>query len=296
MQHGACFLLLVEELKTCISLSLTLSQVLVQGDANGAAADANTPTITPFGVAFYRGQHNNDKNNNEHKNHQHHHNDKSPQGAPSAPYHVYGEWQMGCVHVGAVLLGTLLRAATLPSALALAVYWVHSSSTDDNVRGNGGTSYYDNINYDNYDSSSSSTSNYDSSSGNYDESSNSSASGMHTDTRDILSQSLRKMSTARIFDQSSSSSSLHFSWHFLGSFFLALVLVSFLLAVVSLVIDVGAKWCLLGRRTIGPHPWDKDSYCQRWQVYFRFEACSCLKENKVAYNSYKLELCWLLHA
>jgi hypothetical protein len=38
-------------------------------------------------------------------------------------------------------------------------------------------------------------------------------------------------------------------------------------AMICLAVDVGAKWALLGRRTAGPHPWDTDSYCQRWQLY-----------------------------
>lgn len=235
--------------------------MLVQGDANGAAAAANTPTVTPFGAAFYGGPPNN-KTHNGPKNHQHTHNDKcaedepspddaplfsSSSSSPPPPYYVYGEWQMGFIHVGAVLFGTLLRAATLPSALALAVYWVRSDSS-------------------NYNSSSS----YDSR--------NRSASVKHADTIDILSQSLRKMSTTTTtFDHSSSSSSLQFSWHFFGSFFLALVLTSFLLAVVSLVLDLSSKWFLLGRRTIGPHPWDKDSYCQRWQVHGLGYARVCIK-------------------
>jgi hypothetical protein len=40
---------------------------------------------------------------------------------------------------------------------------------------------------------------------------------------------------------------------------------------VSLVIDVAAKWAILGRRQKGTYPWDKSSYCQRWQIYLTIQ-------------------------
>ena len=54
--------------------------------------------------------------------------------------------------------------------------------------------------------------------------------------------------------------------------FLLVLIPSFALTFVvndlfCLMVDVGSKWVLLGRRTAGPHAWDQDSYCQRWQLY-----------------------------
>jgi len=233
--------------------------VLVEGDANGAAADANTPTITPFGAAFYRVK--NSKNhvkNNPPKNFYH---DDDPLSSTPPPYYVYGEWQVGCLHVGAVLLGTLLRAATLPSALSLAVYWVRNSSSDHGSLSSSSSTWSD---------SGGSSSSYDRSRYDDDDDDSSALSSAPDESRsDFFNHVLRRMSTSTTLEHpspSSSSSMLHFSCHFLGSFFLALALVSFLVAVLSLAIDVSAKWLLIGRRTSGPHPWDKDSYCQRWQV------------------------------
>jgi len=39
----------------------------------------------------------------------------------------------------------------------------------------------------------------------------------------------------------------------------------------SLLIDVCSKWLILGRRKAGVYPWDKSSYCQRWQVYLTIQ-------------------------
>jgi serine acetyltransferase len=59
--------------------------------------------------------------------------------------------------------------------------------------------------------------------------------------------------------------------------FLIVLIPSFVLtftvnALLCLMLDVGSKWVLLGRRTAGPHPWDQDSYCQRWQLYLTFSS------------------------
>ncbi|KAJ3030794.1 hypothetical protein HDV00_008707 [Rhizophlyctis rosea] len=39
------------------------------------------------------------------------------------------------------------------------------------------------------------------------------------------------------------------------------------LSVLSLLIEIAAKWSIFGRRQVGKHNWDEDSYCQRWQIY-----------------------------
>lgn len=42
-------------------------------------------------------------------------------------------------------------------------------------------------------------------------------------------------------------------------------------AVLALLIVVGAKWALLGRRKPGNYDWDKSPYCQRWQLFLSIE-------------------------
>jgi len=43
------------------------------------------------------------------------------------------------------------------------------------------------------------------------------------------------------------------------------------LSFTALLIDVVAKWVILGRRVIGTHAWDTSSYCQRWQLYLTIQ-------------------------
>ncbi|KAL3419311.1 peroxisomal-coenzyme a synthetase [Phlyctema vagabunda] len=45
-----------------------------------------------------------------------------------------------------------------------------------------------------------------------------------------------------------------------------------LLAMISLMIVICAKWAILGRRKVGNYDWDKSSYCQRWQLFLNIEA------------------------
>lgn len=35
----------------------------------------------------------------------------------------------------------------------------------------------------------------------------------------------------------------------------------------KVLVDVGLKWILIGRRQVGSYTWDKSSYCQRWKLY-----------------------------
>ena len=62
-------------------------------------------------------------------------------------------------------------------------------------------------------------------------------------------------------------------WYTVDAYrFLIVLIPSFALtftvnALFCLMVDVSSKWLLLGRRTVGPHAWDQDSYCQRWQLY-----------------------------
>ncbi|MEM9369284.1 MAG: phosphopantetheine-binding protein [Planctomycetota bacterium] len=55
-----------------------------------------------------------------------------------------------------------------------------------------------------------------------------------------------------------------------------LLLVSFAIlhavfALAALVQTVLVKWTLVGQRTVGKHPWDVSSYCQRWKIHQAFE-------------------------
>lgn len=54
---------------------------------------------------------------------------------------------------------------------------------------------------------------------------------------------------------------------FFACFFLIFIGVNFVTAILSLAIDIIAKWMLLGRRTPGEYGWNQNSYCQRWQLY-----------------------------
>jgi len=43
-------------------------------------------------------------------------------------------------------------------------------------------------------------------------------------------------------------------------------------SVVALTAIIAVKWILMGRRTQGNYDWDKSPYCQRWQLFLKFEA------------------------
>ncbi len=45
-----------------------------------------------------------------------------------------------------------------------------------------------------------------------------------------------------------------------------------ILSLLSLLVVISAKWCLLGRRKPGRYDWDTSSYCQRWQLLLTIEA------------------------
>ncbi|KAH7401303.1 hypothetical protein BKA66DRAFT_585266 [Pyrenochaeta sp. MPI-SDFR-AT-0127] len=51
----------------------------------------------------------------------------------------------------------------------------------------------------------------------------------------------------------------------------SIAVVTTIQAVFALVIIVGAKWSLMGRRAPGSYDWDKSSYCQRWQIFLTIE-------------------------
>eukprot|EP01038_Epipyxis_sp_PR26KG_P009637 gene9637-12976_t len=49
--------------------------------------------------------------------------------------------------------------------------------------------------------------------------------------------------------------------------FLIYIPVNIIMSMTALGIDIGAKWAIMGKRKEGSYPWDKSSYCQRWQLY-----------------------------
>ena len=43
------------------------------------------------------------------------------------------------------------------------------------------------------------------------------------------------------------------------------------LNVYSLIIDIAAKWLIIGLRKQGKYPWNESDYCQRWQLYLSIQ-------------------------
>lgn len=60
-------------------------------------------------------------------------------------------------------------------------------------------------------------------------------------------------------------------FYFFGLSLLFVLPVNFMMSVMAIVVDVAAKWVLLGRRKPGSYPWDESSYCQRWQIYLTLQ-------------------------
>ncbi|KAK4503390.1 hypothetical protein PRZ48_004305 [Zasmidium cellare] len=56
------------------------------------------------------------------------------------------------------------------------------------------------------------------------------------------------------------------------AFFTALIVgIMALQSVFVLLATIAAKWIIIGRRQPGNYDWDKSSYCQRWQLFLKFE-------------------------
>jgi hypothetical protein len=53
--------------------------------------------------------------------------------------------------------------------------------------------------------------------------------------------------------------------------FLAFMPLHATLCALALLMDVGGKWAILGRREQGEFAWDQSSYCQRWQMYLTLQ-------------------------
>jgi len=56
-----------------------------------------------------------------------------------------------------------------------------------------------------------------------------------------------------------------------GIFVLLFLPYFFVSCLLSLLLAVAIKWAVIGTRKEGLQPWDKDNYCQRWQIYLCME-------------------------
>ncbi|KAK3319542.1 hypothetical protein B0T19DRAFT_388344 [Cercophora scortea] len=56
-----------------------------------------------------------------------------------------------------------------------------------------------------------------------------------------------------------------------GLFTLSFSVLITIQSLLALLVIVGAKWILLGRRVPGTYSWDTSSYCQRWQAFLAIE-------------------------
>jgi acetyltransferase-like isoleucine patch superfamily enzyme/acyl carrier protein len=54
-------------------------------------------------------------------------------------------------------------------------------------------------------------------------------------------------------------------------------------SLIALLIIITAKWILIGQRQPGDHSWDRDSYCQRWQIFLAIERLrrQCFRGNGI---------------
>lgn len=62
---------------------------------------------------------------------------------------------------------------------------------------------------------------------------------------------------------------------FMGAFiacYIACIPTIFGWNILALIIDISAKWLIIGRRKPGSYNWDESSYCQRWQMYLTSHA------------------------
>ncbi|EXK27290.1 hypothetical protein FOMG_16109 [Fusarium oxysporum f. sp. melonis 26406] len=76
-------------------------------------------------------------------------------------------------------------------------------------------------------------------------------------------------------------------WFDLVAIFLTMLagiaVLSTIQSILALVIIIGSKWLLMGRRTAGNYDWDKSPYCQRWQIFLGIERLRrhCYKGNGI---------------
>ncbi|CZR40482.1 uncharacterized protein FPRO_05382 [Fusarium proliferatum ET1] len=76
-------------------------------------------------------------------------------------------------------------------------------------------------------------------------------------------------------------------WFDLVAIFLTMLagiaVLSTIQSVLALIIIIGSKWLLMGRRKAGNYDWDKSPYCQRWQIFLGIERLrrQCYKGNGI---------------
>ncbi|KMQ47251.1 Bacterial transferase hexapeptide repeat [Trichophyton rubrum] len=58
---------------------------------------------------------------------------------------------------------------------------------------------------------------------------------------------------------------------FYAAFTVVVGVVTLMQAAIAMEIKIAAKWMILGRRQEGFYPWDRSSYCQRWQILLTIE-------------------------
>jgi len=56
-------------------------------------------------------------------------------------------------------------------------------------------------------------------------------------------------------------------YSFFFIFLACFIIINFVTGFIAILVDIGAKWMLLGRRKPGEYGWNQNSYCQRWQLY-----------------------------
>ncbi|KAM5451812.1 putative NRPS-like protein biosynthetic cluster [Microsporum audouinii] len=78
---------------------------------------------------------------------------------------------------------------------------------------------------------------------------------------------------SRLLHMDRTTSGPHWWWPFLfyAAFTAVVGVVTLIQAAAALGIKIAAKWTILGRRREGYYPWDRSSYCQRWQILLTIE-------------------------
>jgi len=60
-------------------------------------------------------------------------------------------------------------------------------------------------------------------------------------------------------------------YYYFAYFLACFAVISTVVSFSTVLIDITAKWLLVGRRQPGEYGWDQNSYCQRWQLYLNVQ-------------------------
>jgi len=86
-------------------------------------------------------------------------------------------------------------------------------------------------------------------------------------------------------------------WDGFGKYWLALlgvyIAVHAAMVILAYAAEVVAKWLIIGRRKVGIYPWDRSSYCMRWNVYL---ATSVIRQGLLVYLQGSAYLVWYFRA